>query len=335
MDNTINPEEIANVLKQFDRHKQAEEYDTTSTNSREIVSSIGTDTPITVLLDIRQLITELLTETKVLNEKIDFQQELNEKRHKESLAFMFEMSKSVSRNNITHTPIVSSQPRSSFPTEHAATYYYKGDEIKTSQSVIGCILIHLVNLTSKTLSVSNDVSDVTVMELKDWASAVTILREVDSANTPNSGVLQLPKIGSTESQYALSIIAAPVAGRITILKCEHIAQLVANCSTVVKCVEEIRLRATKCPGIIGSSRLRILSAIEYPYVTNDGVLNIVAHSPRPIGSAVIHEKIKSMNINQKKIYAQLILRNGKKPVVALNEAFQSDTTFKKWKETES
>jgi hypothetical protein len=345
MDNTINPDEIANVLKQFDRQKESEKYVSTGNAAKEIVSSIGTDTPLTVLLDIRQLLTEINHTTRDHARKqeeafhtiIDIMSEqraVGEQRHRETLAFINKMSESSGREYSPRSTGVSPHMKSISLTDSDGRYYYKGDEIKTNQSIIACFLIHLDVIVSKALPLSDDITDTSVMELKDWSSAVTILREVESSVTPNPGVLSFPKKNAEESINTLDVIASPVPGRTTVCKNEHIHSLIVNCPTISRCVEEIRQRALLCPGIVGSSRLRNLAALSYPYVLKDGVLNITNTAPKPMGSAVLHERVKQMNSHQKKIYAQLILgAPSKKPIVASSIALDCKIDFKKWRES--
>ena len=344
MDETIKPEDIASVLKQFDRQKESEQYSTASSNAREVVSSIGTDTPLTVLLDIRHIMTELCTEIRKRNERDDEmsqlmfkfvrqQKESDDQRHREMLAFMNKLSKSGVHVPTPLPPSVSAQMKSLSISDSNDKYYYKGDEIKTSQAIIGCFLLHLDLIVSRNLPVSNDTSDTVVMELKDWSSAVTILREAESNNTPSTGILTLPKKTSEEAIQTLDVIASPISGRSVVCKTEHIQSLILNCPTISNCVEEIRQRALLCPGIISSSRLRNLSALDFPYVTREGVLNIVNTAPKPRGSNILHEKIKQMNAHQKKIYAQLVLANGHKSIIAATTALECKTDFKKWKDS--
>lgn len=346
MDNTISPDKINDILKQFDRQKQSEEYGTASKTTREIVSAIGTDTPITVLTDIRHIMSEINMAIREQNQKSDEmmqfmletmkkQQQSNDQQHREMLAFINKLSESTNRVHIPQSPGISSQMKSLSMMEPNDKYYYKGDEIKTSQAIIACFLLHLDILICKMMPMQNDISDTSIMELKDWSSAVTILREVDSKSTPNQGVLSVPKKSADESINALDIIASTVPGRTVVCKTEHIQSLMNTCPTISNCVEEIRLRALACPGIIASSRLRRLSAISFPYVLRDGMLNIIDSPPKSIGSVILHDRVKSMNAHQKKIYAQLILGNSKKPMIASNVALECKTDFKKWKDSQN
>jgi len=343
MENNILPEKIAEALKQFDRQKQSEEYHTVSNNAREIVSAIGTDTPTTILLDIRHILSEINTAIARQNQKSDemiqfiletmkIQERSTEQRHNEMLAFMNKVSDSTNRGHISQSPSVSSQMKSLSMTESDGRYYYKGDEIKTNQAVVACFLMHLDLMISRTITMSNDITDTSIMELKDWSSAVTILREIDSYITPNRGILSIPKKTSVECTNALDIIASPVPGRTVTCKTEHIKSLIATCPTIANCVEEIRLRAIACPGIIPSSRLRRLSAISFPYVRRDDMLNITEHSPKFIGSTVLHESVRQMNTQQRKIYAQLVLGSSIKPMIASTTASNCKLDFKRWKE---
>ncbi len=343
MDHTINPEDISEVLKQFDRQKQSDEYAAAGDKAREVVSSLSTDTPITVLIDMRQQLTDLNANIREQNDVsnqlsqhitkyIQEQQKLNEQRHQEMLAFLNKLSNTLGKSSIPSSPNISTQMQSLSVSELNDKYYYKGDQIKTSQSVIGCFLMHLDILVKKTLPLQEDSSDTSIMELKDWSSAVTILREVNSTSTPSSGVLALPKKSSDEAIQTLDVIASPVEGRTVVCTTAAMETLQLNCPTITRCVEEIRQRAMACPGIIGSSRLRNLSTLGFPYITKDKNLNVTNTSPKIVGSAVLRDTVKRMNAHQKKIYAELILAHGNKPMVAANTAVNCTVDFKKWKD---
>lgn len=336
MDNTINREDISNALKQFDRKKDSEYIHSLADKSRQISSALGTDTPITVLNDIRSMMQDIQKELRDYTRRNDNMIEImmhsfadiksdNNDRHAEIMAYIEKMS----TKGLTTSVI----PLRAEKITSSDKFYYKGDEIKTAPGVIACMLIHLNIMISKEIDTSNDISDITPMEFKHWVSAVSILREVDSRKTPNLGVINLPKKTSDEAITALNIIASTVQGRTVVCLIDHLRRLINECPSIVKFTDEIRRRAMLCPGVIGSSRLRCLTAISFPYLTNEGALNITTRNPPITGSAIVLSNVRSMKADQKKIYATCILRNGKSPmpasVIALNH-----TDFNKWKDSD-
>jgi hypothetical protein len=319
---------ISDVLRDFDRKKQSEQYNDSAASVREVVSSIGAETTLTVLVDIRSMFSDMLkearTQTTIIEETRDAvlsgiseTREINAQQHRETLAYLSKLSEpSAARQSVTPSPRLSSRLSLDSTSNEQVKYYYKGDELKTSQSIIGCLLLHIESLVSKELPSTSDVSDTTIMELRDWSTAATVLKEAHSTTTQTQGPLQFPKKGSEECTLVMETVANPIPGRGVTCKPEHIFELMSSCPTVMNCVEEVRLRALKCPGIISSSRLRNLSAISFPYVTDRDVLNIVNREPRQLGSAVLYDMVKQMKIPQRKAYANAVLRDSKKPVMA-------------------
>jgi len=267
MDNTIKEEQIQNVLRNFDRQKHQEVNTRASLRSLEVVSAIGTDTPLTVLVDIRQLLIEVSNEARQNRELLLQSHELNQKHHRESLGYLQQLSDDIRSTHQSAAVQLPMRQAVSNSQSSGDAYYYRGDEIKTTQSLVGCILLHIDAAVSKLTPIEIGSMDTTVMELKDWTAAVRILKDADSSMTPHTGVLKLPNFNSTESRYSLNIVANPVQGRVTVCKLEHISDIVTTCPGIMNCVEEIRLRILECPGIISATRAKRLASVSYPFVT--------------------------------------------------------------------
>lgn len=327
MSSGVSKSDIDEVLKNFDRQKKGDEYASASESTRDIVSAIGTDTPLSVLIDIRHILSDICNNVKEQSVSLSNMQaamvnattqreESESERHSQLIAFLHKNSEVTARSSsMQPSPSMSRMSLTSIVSE-PTKYFYRGDELKTAQSIIGCVLIHLETMISRALPTSRDMSDTNIMELKDWSSAVNILRRADSTITPCGGVLSLPKMSSTESKLALDIIASPYQGRAIAFKDEQMNTLISSCPSVMGCVEEIRFRALLCPGVITSLRLKHLSAVEFPYTTKDGDLNIKRHDPKAVGSTILHEKIRRMKISEREVYANLVLKDQKKPLTA-------------------
>lgn len=327
MTDEVSKFDIENVVKNFDRQKKSDEYASASESTRDIVSAVGTDTPLSVLIDIRHILSDICSNVREQTISLNNMQatmitttmrkeESESERHSQLIAFLHKNSETTARSSSTQfSPSMSRM--SLTPTIPESTkYFYRGDELKTPQSVIGCVMIHLETMISRALPTSRDTSDTNIMELKDWSSAITILRRADSRITPCGGALPLPKMSSTESKLALDLVASPYQGRAIAFKDEQMNRLISSCPSIMGCVEEIRIRALLCPGVITSLRLKHLSAVEFPYTTKDGDLNIRRHDPKAVGSTILHEKIRRMKISEREVYANLVLKDQKKPLTA-------------------
>ena len=328
MDHTIKPENIAAVLRDFDRKKEHESIVESSNTSLEVVSAIGTETSLTVLIDIRRLMSELLIATKESTTELQLQRQIDEQRHKETLGYLEQISdriQSVGGRSVSQLVVrPGSSTTGSTNISSGVSFYYRGDEIKTVQSVIGCILLHLDNMISRTLLSDIGEMDTTVMELRDWTAVVRILKDADSSTTAHTGVLKLPKFDATETKHAINIIASPTSGRTTVCKTEHITDMLKSCSGIMGCVDEIRNRALQCPGILSPNRYYRLASISFPYVTNENTLNLQHTTEvQSAGSKVVLDRVKQMVEQQKKIYVNEILKNNSKPLTAANTALST------------
>jgi len=208
----------------------------------------------------------------------------------------------------------------------SSKFYYRGDEVKAVDAVMGCIFIHLDMMITKSTPSESIESDATIMELKDWAAAVRILKAVESNYTPTRGKLSIPTLSSSECKHALGIVATPILGRTVVCKPEHISNLAINCPNLIGCIEEIRVRAIRCPGIISASRMKRLASIAYPYITGEGAVNIVDSSAKVPGSGVVYDRVRQMKELQKKVYVCAVLRDGIKPVIASRTALDSTSS---------
>lgn len=315
MDSTVRPEQIAEVLRNFDRKKEQIVNTETSERSLEAVSAIGTDTPLTVLIDIRQLLTEISNEVRLTNEILRQSNEYGSSRHREVLGYLQQVSDSIRTSQSISTAQIPLRP-STETSGSSESYYYRGDQIKTVHSVLGCIFLHLDAMVSKLSPSEAGSVDTAVMELKDWAGTVRILKEAESTCTPHNGILKLPSFTSTECKYALNVIASPTQGRAVFCKLEHMSDLMSTCPGIMNCIEEIRIRAVRCPGILSASRAKRMASISYPFITMENSINITEPNPKMVGSKIVLERVRAMNLPQKKIYVNEILKNGTKPMNA-------------------
>lgn len=325
MDRTIGPEAIEEVLRNFDRRKDAEKRADASTEALNIASAIGTETPMTVLIDIRQCICELTAVLRTSNEDAAAREEASARRHNETLAFMSEMNDSLRKGHVTsHAPTSMRTSPSVNSKQEQREYFYGGDKLSTKNAVAGCVLMQVYNVAVREMSGSSyQQMDATPMELKHWSSLVSIVVEADSNITSTKGKLVLPKQTSSESITASELVASTVEGRNTLCKLEHLRTLQEECPSIIAVISEVRERIIACPGLLSPSRFRCLASISFPLVTRDGTLNMSSVDSRKGVTKVILDVISSLNIPQKKQYAMKVLRDNTKPLVAAKEVEKS------------
>lgn len=326
MDRTANQDDITRALLNFDRMKKQQLDNIEADAAAASVSAIGTNTPMTLLVDVRQAITE---QTKVLmrTQEIMLQQiEESKRMHSESIAYMQELSELLRRApTVTPTYQLPIRGGSNTPTHAsdvaAPVYYHQSDIVNDGPKVMACLLIQLERISSRNMGVTPGMAlDTVAMELKDWVSVIKSIAKADSRVTERSGSLTLPKISSTEAQYVLNIVTSPTKGRTIMCKAEHFSDIATNCPAMTGCMEEIRIRILRCPGVIGMQRARSLASIPFPYVDDNGDLIRAEPSKKEIGSMVVTDKVMKLNVIQREVYIISILRDGERPMVAAERA---------------
>lgn len=324
MDHTVPKSEIEKVLRDFDRKKNEETVTESNSRSRDIVSSIGTESTLTVLMDIRKVMCDMESSIATLNDNIGMMMAFmrnestkQQERHEQILAFM---------HNIGNKLEPSLQPRASMsvsdmsmmsPAPTKQTYYFRGDEIKNPESLVGCILMQVEQHASRLVDIEPTFSDTTITEMSQWGSAIRVLKGKDSDK------LSIMPLSSFECSTALEIVASPVKGRPVTCRIEHIDELHNKCPSLMGQVEEFRKRLMRCPGIINTRKMLALAQLNYPYVSTEGVLNIRNESSGVKVSQIVVNLVKSLNQIQRGKYVAYILA-GDKPIVAANKASQKD-----------
>lgn len=321
MDKTLQPGNIQDVLRNFDRKKDSEKRGDAAAQALNIASAIGTETPMTLLVDIRQCICDLIGVVKRSTEEAETREARSECKHNEVLAYMSEISTSLQKlQDSTHTPTPTTSLTPRDAKREQREYYYGSDRLATKDSVIGCVLMQVYNVAARHGSSGTfQQTDAVLMELRHWSSLVSIVSQAESVITDVAGKLTLPKQTSHESMTASELVASTKPGRNTSCKLEHLAILQDDCPSVVSAVKEVKDRIVACPGLISPSRHRCLASILFPFITRDGSLNTSPIESQRGPTKVVLDAVSKLNIPQKKQYASKVLGNRAKPLVAAKE----------------
>ncbi len=321
MDNRVREEDIRDTLRRFDRRKESERRGKSSTDALNVASAVGTETPVTLLADIRQCICELTDVIKNSNDEARAREESSVQRHSQVLAFMCDIGETLRKQQGgLYTPTSARTPTSIAGKQEQREYFYGGDKLSTKNAVTGCVLMQLYNVAIRQMSGNNyHQIDATPMELKHWSTLVSVVVEADSNITNTKGKLVLPKQTSSESVTASELVASTVEGRNTSCKLEHLRTLQDECPSVAAAVNEVKERIVACPGLISPSRFRCLASISFPFITRDGTLNTSGIDLQKGGTKVIIDAVSRLNIPQRKQYAMRVLRDNVKPLVAAKE----------------
>lgn len=324
MDHTIPKSDIERVLKDFDRKKNEESVTEANAKSRDIVSSIGTESTLTVLMDIRQVICNMESNIASLNSNFNIMASFlqnesvkQQERHEQTLAFMHNIASKLESSPQHRTSVSVSDMSTMSPAPSKQTYYFRGDEIRSPESLVGCILMHIEHHVSRLTDVESTFNDTSITEMPQWGSAVRSLKGEDTEK------IKIMPLSSFECTTALEIVASPVKGRPVACRIEHINELCNKCPSLMGQVEEFRKRLVKCPGIINTRKLLALAQLSYPYVSVEGVLNVRSEVVATKISQNVVNLVKSMNHPQKTMYALRIFR-GDRPIVAANAALQKN-----------
>lgn len=332
MDRTVNQDDISRVLMQMDRMKKQELDDTEAAVAAASVSAIGTNTPMTLLVDIRQAISDQ-TKAMLRGQDIMLQQMEESKRmHSETIAYMQEMSDLLRRAPTAVAPTYQLPLRTGgtggATTPDAATpvYYHQGDIVNDGPKVMACMLIQLERISSRNMGSTPGMPlDTVAMELKDWVSVIKSIAKAESTVTERTGKLTIPKITSSEAQHILNIVTSPTKGRNVMCKAEHFNDITTNCPAMTGCMEEIRTRILRCPGVIGMQRARSLAHIPFPYVDDNGDVIKVEPTKKELGSVIMADKVSRLNVPQREVYITCILRDGDRPITAAEKAADYST----------
>ncbi len=321
MDSRVRQEDINETLRKFDRKKDSDRRERTGIDALAVASAIGTETPMTLLADIRRCICELTDTVRKSNEETRLREENSVQRHSEVLAFMSEMNETLRKHQTgMYTPTSARTPTSTGGKQEQREYFYGGDKLSTKNAVVGCALMQIYNVAVRQISGSGyHQIDATPMELKHWSTLVAIVVEADSNVTRTKGKPVLPKQTSLESVTASELIASTVEGRNTSCKLEHLHRLQDECPSIAAAVSEIVERITACPGLISPSRFKCLASMSFPFIARDGTLNISSVTEQKGVTKVILDTVSKLNVIQKKQYAVRVLRDNVRPLVAAKE----------------
>lgn len=316
INHTVDSAKIAGILRTFDRRKDHEKYNTEASKIVEATAAIGSDTTLSVLLDIRKSMIDLTTSLNEHTVTIRDQQEKSQRNHSEVIAYLdqiLECSRSMPVSNTIG--IAGTTPA---PTLVSQVYYHFNTVIKTGTILVASILLRVHDLIQRCAPATAPGNmDAMVVELKDWVSVIGLVHRATSTVTKVAGKLTMPKPGSGEYATALSIVGSPSQGRNTPLQPQHVHDLTVRCPGIMSIVEEVRLRIIACPGLVGHQRARCLASVEYPYVDTDGALTYT-DGDVSTGSRAVMNIVRTMKASQRALYTARVLEQGMVPIRAAN-----------------
>lgn len=299
---------LADAIVQMDRRKVEEEVTTEARSALDVAASIGTETPLIILRDIRKCLVDL---SNVMQESIQDRHAVelrNEERHREMLATLQQLSIQPSFTSSVPVSSMSRLSLSGKSMEIKQEYYYGGEAIKTGFNIIGLVLLQMDAVASGCSYIPNvGTSDGVIMDLKKWSSAVSIVYSCESNVTPMKSIV-LPKLSDAQVKAALSKCASTENGRVTVFRVPELAAVCDSSPDLMAVVNEVKIRIVKCPGLISEDKRLRMAYVDNPITDRDSSLKVVATAPQR-ASAVVISIVSKLNHTSKKQYVQLILEN--------------------------
>lgn len=315
---------LRDAVADMDRRKVRDEVSSAAKSSLDAAASIGTETPMVILRDIRRTIIDiqnLMIEHErnevMRNTASEAQRQI---QHNELIATLQQLNMQSQPDAMSYHRSTS---RASIGSAPGKRQFYDSDvEIKTGAQVVALVLMQfdkVLQNSGQLPSTSN--SDAVILDLKGWTAPVLKVSGVESSVTHNRGKLALPKPSQLETVNALDIAASTEMGRSQTVRVTDIVRLQHTCPAIIGIVEEVRQRIMKCPGIIPEGRRQRMSHLKFPYVTREQELNVVA-IPENYAKAgpLVVDSVPKLKDAAKKVYVSEVLEKGVAPVIAYNRA---------------
>jgi hypothetical protein len=314
---------LEDAVRDMDRRKVQDEVNLAAKSGLDAAASIGTETPMVILRDIRRCITDL---SQMLMEREQAEQEREiqtERRHNEMIATLQRIG--------TQTSTVSAGSRASISRESMGSvggaaekrlFYHHDTKITTGAQVVAVVLMQLDSVLQNSGQLPDDgAKDAVMLDLKGWSSPIIKVAAAESGVTSNKLKLDLPKLSQQETMNALDIVSSTIQGRATPFRVGDLLRLQQSCAGLMGIVEEIRQRIMRCPGIIPEGRRLRLAYLRWPFITREEELNIsmVADGFVKAGPLVT-DGVPKLKDDGKKFYISEVLGKGTVPVLAFNKA---------------
>jgi hypothetical protein len=277
---------------------------------REVSSSIGSETPLSVLTEIRESQGRAVEELKSISQALVEADKKTEERHREMCTLLLGLSGMGMAPDASPTGTGAAQPPSGAP-----KYYYGSNLIKDGTYLMACILMHIDKILSSHPTfkkIGN--TDSTFLDVKDW---YVICSSVLNADKSAKAGLRLPKPTDEDFRGAARIVASTVPGRRPECDSAQLALLLTVCGSGMTTVEWMRSATLRCSGVLSPERTCRFRLTEHPFVTEDGELLVKEVVKLQLPVRKIHQEVMAMKVTKRKEYMRLILENSMKPTEAL------------------
>lgn len=281
---------------------------------RSISSSIGTETPLGVLTEIREGQSRILESIKDLSDTYKEIETSNQRRHQEMCTILLGIAER-DRNASQVVTKTSSVTLPSLSSPSRGNYYYGSHSISNGNYLIACILMHIDSMLHdhpRFKKLQN--TDSTHMDVKDWYNICTAIFNADKQSKVG---LRIPKPTDDDFREAVVMVASSVSGRKPACDASHLTLLLSKCPAMMATVEWTRTAILKCTGLLSPERTCRLRLIKYPFVTEESELLIETAATLKMPNRWFHQDVLNMKATPKKEYIRLVLEESVKPVDAI------------------
>lgn len=279
---------------------------------RFISSSIGAETPIGVLAEIREAQYKLIDEMKkatLMEQEIE---KRNQDRHTELCSILLAIAETRSDTRSASNSVSAFSSREA-ESKHRA--FYGSHAITNGTYLAACILMHIdAMLQAHPRFKKIQGADTTYLSIKDWFTMCTSALNADK----NSKVgLRLPKPTDGDFIAASKIVASSVQGRQPQCDSTHIAILLSECPALMNTVEWLRSALVRCTGVLSPERTCRLRLLPHPFVNESGELLVEKVDTLRMPNKFMYQDIAAMKITDRKEYMRLVLECSVRPADAV------------------
>ena len=314
-DNIEHEESIADLLEPIRKRMLAEDATQDGDKARYVSSAMRVETPVTLLVDTRDIMSSMLSEMCKLRVTAEEAEKNNERRHRELCTILLgsggrrdSLSTISSRLATPGSPSVEVASRGSH-------YYYGGTAMRVGYSILACILIHLDMMVARQMEMDNSTSaDNVFMSIKDWN---TVCHNILNTVAPPKEEVRVPKPSDQDFKTACSIACSTIEGRVPRCEPSQLNTLLSQCPEIMSSVEWLRMGILRCRGLVSPLREKRLSSITYPYINASKELVVAVKRSFKLTPDEHFRKVNSLKQAEKKTFISLVLVSNQSPYTSI------------------
>ena len=294
---------LSDRIEEISQNIALSSYKSAADVGSKISSTIGTETPVTILADTRNVQGKILDAIVSLKNAVENSEANAERRHREMCTIMLGLVQSSKERELQQVRHQSSGIASRSMGKD--TYYYGSMIISTGTHVVACILMHLDIMTASHVKFKKlQASDTTFMDLKDWYNITSYALNADKSSKVG---LRIPKPTDEDFKCACKLTASLTPGRRPICDTSHLQLMLSECPGILNTVEWTRRALVRCKGVLSPERECRISHVSHPFVTAEDTLNVPEVKKLILTRREYHLDIADLKATQKKEYMNLIL----------------------------